>query len=145
MDRGAVLDVARNPRPRRRRSNRQAASRGNLTRPGPLRRSALIHRAPGHDPIPAPVFDTWLDTPVALRGPDLLRVNGIVHIEGVPQPFVFHRVQHICTPSVPLQDRPQATPPAASSSSPATSPGPISPPASRCCACGPRRMKPPTA
>ncbi len=53
-------------------------------------------------PIPAAVFDFWLDTLVALRGPDLLRVKGIVHIEGVPTPFVFHGVQHIFDPPVPL-------------------------------------------
>ncbi|MFN3644243.1 MAG: CobW family GTP-binding protein [Gemmobacter sp.] len=54
-------------------------------------------------PIPAEIFDLWLDTLVLLRGPDLLRVKGIVHIEGVPQPFVFHGVQHLFDPPVPLE------------------------------------------
>lgn len=54
------------------------------------------------DPIPAQVFDFWLDTLIALRGPDILRMKGIVHIEGLPQPFVFHGVQHVFEPPVPI-------------------------------------------
>lgn len=55
------------------------------------------------DPIPAQVFDFWLDTLIALRGPDILRMKGIVHIEDVPKPFVFHGVQHIFDPPVQLE------------------------------------------
>ncbi|MFN6978516.1 MAG: CobW family GTP-binding protein [Gemmobacter sp.] len=58
-------------------------------------------------PIPPAIFDFWLDTLVALRGPDLLRVKGIVHIEGLPTPFVFHGVQHIFDPPVPLEGAPE--------------------------------------
>lgn len=57
-----------------------------------------------HDPIPGPAFDLWLDTLIALRGPDILRVKGIVHLEGIETPFVFHGVQHIFDPPVPLLD-----------------------------------------
>jgi len=53
-------------------------------------------------PVPASVFDFWLDTLVELRGPDILRLKGVVHIEDVPTPFVFHGVQHIFDPPVPL-------------------------------------------
>lgn len=60
-----------------------------------------------HAPIPANVFDFWLDTLIALRGPNILRLKGIVHIEDVPQPFVFHGVQHIFEPPVPLQNWPE--------------------------------------
>lgn len=56
-----------------------------------------------HDPISANVFDFWLDTLIALKGPDILRVKGIVHVEGVGFPFVFHGVQHIFEPPVPLE------------------------------------------
>ncbi|MEP2716237.1 GTP-binding protein [Pseudophaeobacter sp.] len=59
-------------------------------------------------PIPASVFDFWLDMLIALRGPDILRLKGIVHIEGVAMPFVFHGVQHIFEPPVPLKDWPAA-------------------------------------
>ncbi|QPM92481.1 CobW family GTP-binding protein [Pseudooceanicola algae] len=57
-------------------------------------------------PIPDTVFDLWLDTLIALRGPDLLRVKGVVHIEGVPDPFVFHGVQHVFDMPVPIKDWP---------------------------------------
>lgn len=57
-------------------------------------------------PIPAEVFDFWLDRVVALRGPDILRMKGIVHIVDVPTPFAFHGVQHIFDPPVPLQGWP---------------------------------------
>ena len=56
------------------------------------------------DPIPADTFDLWLDTLVMLRGPDILRVKGIVHIVGIETPFVFHGVQHLFDPPVPLHD-----------------------------------------
>lgn len=58
------------------------------------------------DPIPAAVFDFWIDTLVALRGPDILRMKGIVHVEGVEWPFVFHGVQHIFDAPVPLKSWP---------------------------------------
>ena len=59
-----------------------------------------------HDPIPAVAFDLWLDTLTMLRGPDILRVKGIVHLEGIDTPFVFHGVQHLFDPPVPLHDWP---------------------------------------
>lgn len=59
-----------------------------------------------HDPLPATAFDLWLDTLISLRGPDILRVKGIVHIEDISLPFVFHGVQHLFDPPVPLHDWP---------------------------------------
>ena len=55
------------------------------------------------EPIPANVFDFWLDTLIALKGPDILRMKGIVHVEGIEWPFVFHGVQHIFDAPVPLK------------------------------------------
>ena len=54
------------------------------------------------EPIPISVFDFWLDMLIAIKGPDLLRVKGIVHVEGLDWPFVFHGVQHVFDPPVPL-------------------------------------------
>ena len=54
-------------------------------------------------PIAADVFDFWLDTLIALKGPDILRIKGIVHVEGIEWPFVFHGVQHIFDAPVPLK------------------------------------------
>ena len=56
------------------------------------------------DPIPPDAFDLWLDTLIKLRGPDILRVKGIVHLVGIEMPFVFHGVQHLFDPPVPLTD-----------------------------------------
>ena len=55
-------------------------------------------------PIPVARFDQWLDTLVMLRGPNILRVKGIVHVEDIEKPFVFHGVQHLFDPPVPLND-----------------------------------------
>ncbi len=56
------------------------------------------------DPIQPETFDFWLDTLVALRGAHILRLKGIAHIKGADNPFVFHGVQHIFEPPVPLAD-----------------------------------------
>ena len=55
------------------------------------------------EPIPSSVFDFWLDMLIALKGADILRMKGIVHVEGMEQPFVFHGVQHIFDLPVPLK------------------------------------------
>jgi G3E family GTPase len=57
-----------------------------------------------NDPICADAFDRWLDTLIMLRGPNILRVKGIVHLIGIETPFVFHGVQHLFDPPVPLSD-----------------------------------------
>ena len=61
-------------------------------------------------------FSIALDTPVqwagfaqalamltSLRGPDLLRVKGLVNVQGCPGPVVIHLVQHLAHPPVELQ------------------------------------------
>lgn len=58
------------------------------------------------EPIPSHVFDFWLDTLIALRGPDILRIKGIAFIEDIPDPFVFHGVQQLFDPPVRLRDWP---------------------------------------
>jgi G3E family GTPase len=55
------------------------------------------------EPIPANVFDFWLDTLIALKGPNILRMKGVLHVEGLEYPFVFHGVQHIFDAPVPLK------------------------------------------
>ena len=56
------------------------------------------------DPLPDAAFDLWLDTLIAIRGPDILRVKGILFLEGIEAPFVIHGVQHIFAPPVQLKD-----------------------------------------
>ncbi len=55
-------------------------------------------------PLKDTVFDNWLNTLIALRGRDILRVKGIVFLEDVEVPFVFHGVQHIFDPPVPMKN-----------------------------------------
>ena len=58
------------------------------------------------DPIPGDAFDRWLEALLLLKGPDVLRVKGIVNIQGLKGPFVFHGVQHIFHPPVMLKKWP---------------------------------------
>ncbi|WP_367648088.1 CobW family GTP-binding protein [Ruegeria arenilitoris] len=55
-------------------------------------------------PIRDSTFDYWLDSLIALKGPDILRVKGIVFLQGIDVPFVFHGVQHVFDPPVPLNN-----------------------------------------
>ncbi|MEM9231678.1 MAG: GTP-binding protein [Pseudomonadota bacterium] len=50
------------------------------------------------------VFDTWLDTLIRLRGSNILRVKGIVFPNNIDVPFVFHGVQHIFDPPIPIRN-----------------------------------------
>lgn len=59
-----------------------------------------------NDPIPAEAFDLWLQTMIMVSGPHILRLKGIVNVEGIPTPFVLHGVQHIFHPPTPLDDWP---------------------------------------
>ncbi|WP_420347649.1 CobW family GTP-binding protein [Pelagibius sp.] len=58
------------------------------------------------DPIPGDSFDRWLEALLLLKGPDVLRVKGIVNIQGLKGPFVVHGVQHIFHPPVMLKKWP---------------------------------------
>lgn len=58
------------------------------------------------DPIPAGIFDFWLNMLISNCGPDILRLKGIVHVEGVDYPFALHGVQHVFHPPVPLKHWP---------------------------------------
>lgn len=48
----------------------------------------------------------WLDALVMAHGNDLLRVKGIVHIQGHASPIVVHAVQQLFHPPTPLADWP---------------------------------------
>jgi G3E family GTPase len=59
-------------------------------------------------PLPWPVFEQTMAVLTALRGPDLLRVKGLVAIEGCRGPVVVHAVQHVAHRPVELEDWPDA-------------------------------------
>ncbi len=57
-------------------------------------------------PLPWPVFEQAMAVLTALRGPDLLRVKGLVAVAGVRGPVVVQAVQHIAHRPVELEDWP---------------------------------------
>jgi G3E family GTPase len=57
-------------------------------------------------PLPWPAFEQALAVLTALRGADLLRVKGIVAVEGCRGPVVIHVVQHIAHRPIELEDWP---------------------------------------
>src|SRR6185437_643567 len=59
-------------------------------------------------PIKWPAFAQALDTLQSLRGPDLLRVKGILNIEGCQGPVVMQMVQHLIHPLAELEAWPDS-------------------------------------
>lgn len=53
-------------------------------------------------PLDAARFERWLDILSIFKGPDILRVKGILNLVGEPGPVVIHGVQHIFHPPVRL-------------------------------------------
>jgi G3E family GTPase len=56
--------------------------------------------------LPWPVFEQAMAVLTALRGPDLLRVKGIVAVEGCRGPVVVQAVQHVAHRPIELEDWP---------------------------------------
>lgn len=79
----------------------------------------LFAARPGHDgrissqsieiaqPISPIVFDLWLESLMAASSSDILRLKGVVHVEGMRHPFALHGVQHIFHPPVSLTHWPE--------------------------------------
>ena len=59
-------------------------------------------------PLQWPVFLRAMETLIALRGPDLLRIKGILNLAGAKGPVVFQAVQHLIHPPVELAAWPDA-------------------------------------
>jgi len=84
-----------------------------FTEPAALQRNAFVAEAEHSDgigsfvlteeaPLPWPAFAKTMDTLIALRGPDLLRVKGFLNVEGCKGPVVVQFVQHLAPPPVEL-------------------------------------------
>ncbi len=56
----------------------------------------------GDAPLAWEVFARCMETLIALRGPDLLRVKGFLNVAGCRGPVVVHVVQHLAHPPVEL-------------------------------------------
>jgi G3E family GTPase len=59
-------------------------------------------------PMPWAAFTQCLEVLTALRGPDLLRVKGLVNVEGKNGPMVVQGVQHLFHPPLELAAWPSA-------------------------------------
>jgi G3E family GTPase len=57
-------------------------------------------------PLIWPVFQHTMETLIALRGPDLLRIKGLLNLAGSKGPVVFQAVQHLIHPPVELSGWP---------------------------------------
>ena len=53
-------------------------------------------------PLIWPVFQRAMEALIALRGPDLLRIKGLLNLAGSRGPVVFQAVQHLIHPPVEL-------------------------------------------
>ena len=58
------------------------------------------------EPVEWPKLRTWLTALASLRGPNLLRVKGIINVAGRAGPVVIHGVQHVFHPPVELKSWP---------------------------------------
>jgi len=57
-------------------------------------------------PIEPDLFDEWLSLLVGFKGPNILRIKGILNLKGQERPTVIHGVQHIFHPTVTLPQWP---------------------------------------
>lgn len=55
-------------------------------------------------PVHGPALGRWLDALLDFRGPDLLRIKGLVHLKETGLPMVIHGVQHVFHPPVLLPE-----------------------------------------
>jgi G3E family GTPase len=90
-----------------------------LTEPASDQRNAFVAEAEHSDgigsfvltqdkPMPWAVFARAMDTLIAMRGNDLLRVKGFLDVEGCKGPVVVQFVQHLAHPPVELETWPDA-------------------------------------
>jgi G3E family GTPase len=57
-------------------------------------------------PLPWESVAGWIETLTALRGPDILRIKGILNVAESDLPVVIHGVQHVFHPPVRLESWP---------------------------------------
>ena len=58
------------------------------------------------EPLEWPAFVAWIQTLITHRGENLLRIKGIINIDGEDQPLAIHGVQHIFHHPVRLREWP---------------------------------------
>jgi G3E family GTPase len=55
------------------------------------------------EPLDWQTVALWLDSLVANKGDQLLRVKGMIDVEGIAEPVVVHAVQHLFHPPVRIR------------------------------------------
>lgn len=80
-------------------ANPSAAAKRNESRHGPVIASVLIFE----EAVDPALFEMCLETLMQFRGPDLLRVKGIINVEGMDRPMTIHGVQHVFHPPEVLE------------------------------------------
>ncbi|MEM9623319.1 MAG: GTP-binding protein [Pseudomonadota bacterium] len=58
------------------------------------------------EPVDAALFEACLQSLLMFRGVDLLRIKGIINVEGMDKPMVIHGVQHVFHPPEILEQWP---------------------------------------
>lgn len=58
------------------------------------------------EPFSLPMIFAWLESLLGLTGPNMLRVKGVINVDGQRGPVVIHGVQHIFHPPVYLDEWP---------------------------------------
>ena len=58
------------------------------------------------EPLRLDALEQWFDTIMMLKGPDLLRIKGIVNVADMDKPVVVHGVQHVFHPPAVLDEWP---------------------------------------
>ncbi len=58
------------------------------------------------EPLRDSALGLWLEVLTAFKGPDLLRIKGIINVAGLDVPVVIHGVQHVFHPPVKLKEWP---------------------------------------
>jgi G3E family GTPase len=92
---------------------------GRLVEPASYERGSFLAEAEHSDgivsfvwsrrePVQWQTFSRAMETLIALRGPDLLRVKGFLNVEGCSGPVLVQFVQHLAHPPVELQSWPDA-------------------------------------
>lgn len=54
------------------------------------------------EPLRLDALEQWFDTIMMMKGPDLLRIKGIVNVADIDKPVVIHGVQHVFHPPATL-------------------------------------------
>lgn len=84
--------------------DRHSGDRDHLLRHHGIHSFALTHDTP----VPWPVLQEWLEALASLKGPDLLRLKGLVDVAGRRGPVLLNAVQHVFHPPQELARWPDA-------------------------------------